>query len=397
MGREALPAATENVRDIAAAAAELEAATLAAAQAHIGDLVTGFNASAGPIQDYLQAQEDIVSNQGEWVDVTVTNASALSRVNSQLAADLSGEQKSAYQDILNTVEEGSSEWLAAYSALQGDLTDAQRRELIAQKADLEASGDTIASVYTGNAEEAAAAVAAMKEAHGELIESYREVALEASLAAAQMAGDDDALRAALDYAVAIGELSQAEADLRYESALTQDAITELSEMVGAGEVKAGAAALAFSYLENGIASTAQEALNLATRFQEMASAMDEVDGRSVQINVEAPGLAGLEARISALGSIGSGGGEGSTNKSSKEGVATKKGNMAIGGPVSAGNAYLVGEQGPEVVMMGGNGTVIPNHELGGNNITINVNGGGNGRMIGAQVATAVTNALGRLN
>jgi hypothetical protein len=71
--------------------------------------------------------------------------------------------------------------------------------------------------------------------------------------------------------------------------------------------------------------------------------------------------------------------------------------LASGGPVFAGNAYLVGEQGPEVVLMGANGTVIPNNELGGNTINITVNGGTDGRRIGAQVATAVTNALGRLN
>lgn len=39
------------------------------------------------------------------------------------------------------------------------------------------------------------------------------------------------------------------------------------------------------------------------------------------------------------------------------------GKRASGGPVSAGRSYLVGERGPEVVTMGGNGRVTPNREL----------------------------------
>jgi len=41
------------------------------------------------------------------------------------------------------------------------------------------------------------------------------------------------------------------------------------------------------------------------------------------------------------------------------------GGRATGGPVTAGTTYLVGEQGPELVTMGGNGFVTPNHALGG--------------------------------
>jgi methyl-accepting chemotaxis protein len=36
---------------------------------------------------------------------------------------------------------------------------------------------------------------------------------------------------------------------------------------------------------------------------------------------------------------------------------------ASGGPVSAGKAYMVGEQGPEMIVPGASGTVIPNHAL----------------------------------
>lgn len=47
------------------------------------------------------------------------------------------------------------------------------------------------------------------------------------------------------------------------------------------------------------------------------------------------------------------------------GTTKKKGKRASGGPVSAGRSYLVGERGPEVVTMQGNGYVTPNRDLGG--------------------------------
>lgn len=48
---------------------------------------------------------------------------------------------------------------------------------------------------------------------------------------------------------------------------------------------------------------------------------------------------------------------------------------ASGGPVNAGGAYVVGERGPEVFSPSSNGTIIPNHALGGSsavNLIVNV-------------------------
>lgn len=45
---------------------------------------------------------------------------------------------------------------------------------------------------------------------------------------------------------------------------------------------------------------------------------------------------------------------------------------ADGGPVKAGRSYLVGERGREIVTMGGNGHVTPNHELGGGIVVQNL-------------------------
>lgn len=48
------------------------------------------------------------------------------------------------------------------------------------------------------------------------------------------------------------------------------------------------------------------------------------------------------------------------------------GGRASGGPISAGRPYLVGEEGPELIVPGAAGTVVPNHAMGGVNQTINI-------------------------
>lgn len=44
---------------------------------------------------------------------------------------------------------------------------------------------------------------------------------------------------------------------------------------------------------------------------------------------------------------------------------------AMGGPVSAGRPYLVGERGPELMIPRGAGTIVPNNEMGSSGVTIN--------------------------
>ncbi len=46
---------------------------------------------------------------------------------------------------------------------------------------------------------------------------------------------------------------------------------------------------------------------------------------------------------------------------------------ADGGPVSAGLPYVVGERGPEIMVPSRSGSVVPNHELGGRQVIVNVN------------------------
>jgi len=48
------------------------------------------------------------------------------------------------------------------------------------------------------------------------------------------------------------------------------------------------------------------------------------------------------------------------------------GARAMGGSVQAGNSYLVGERGAEIITMGGNGHVTPNHKLGGGDTKVTI-------------------------
>lgn len=63
------------------------------------------------------------------------------------------------------------------------------------------------------------------------------------------------------------------------------------------------------------------------------------------------------------------------------------GYMASGGSVHAGKSYVVGEKGPELLVPGVSGTVIPNSELGG---------GGGGQVFNVDMRGASVEAVQRL-
>ena len=49
---------------------------------------------------------------------------------------------------------------------------------------------------------------------------------------------------------------------------------------------------------------------------------------------------------------------------------------AEGGPVKGGSPYIVGEKGPELFVPGSSGSVVPNNEIGGSNVVVNVDASG---------------------
>ena len=80
------------------------------------------------------------------------------------------------------------------------------------------------------------------------------------------------------------------------------------------------------------------------------------------------------------------------------------GARAAGGPVSPGRAYLVGEKGPELMVPSGVGRIVPNDQLGGGGVVVNINVSGvrdsadlrqSSGQVAAQAGLAVQRAMRR--
>lgn len=80
---------------------------------------------------------------------------------------------------------------------------------------------------------------------------------------------------------------------------------------------------------------------------------------------------------SALGGLFGGSGAGDIRGPGGSTTVPFGGPRALGGPVEAGSAYLVGEEGPELFMPGASGRIIPNGQTGGTTVhqTINISVG----------------------
>ena len=74
---------------------------------------------------------------------------------------------------------------------------------------------------------------------------------------------------------------------------------------------------------------------------------------------------------------------------------------ASGGPVTGGSPYIVGEKGPELFVPGASGNIVPNHEMGGSNVVVNVDASGSsvegdaekGQELGTMLGAAIQAAL----
>jgi hypothetical protein len=69
------------------------------------------------------------------------------------------------------------------------------------------------------------------------------------------------------------------------------------------------------------------------------------------------------------------------------------GARANGGPVRGGTPYIVGERGPELFVPGRSGTIVPNNQLGGDNVNVVVNVDAKGTSVQGNNQTG--NELGR--
>lgn len=107
----------------------------------------------------------------------------------------------------------------------------------------------------------------------------------------------------------------------------------------------------------------------------------------------------------ATGAAGTAGAwDSGANVDTSSGLATAFGDLvglASGGPADAGRSYLIGENGPEILTMGGPGTVTPNRSIGGysqtvhNHFNISTPDAGSFRRSGSQIATEYARTMSR--
>jgi hypothetical protein len=117
--------------------------------------------------------------------------------------------------------------------------------------------------------------------------------------------------------------------------------------------------------EDALVSAVTGTMKLKDAFKQMAaSIISDIIRMTIRMQISAPIAEFLSSAMPF----------GSTGGTSKAG--TKK---AMGGSVSAGQPYMVGEKGAELFIPGGSGTIIPNNQLGGGGAvvhqTINISTG----------------------
>ena len=157
---------------------------------------------------------------------------------------------------------------------------------------------------------------------------------------------------------------------------------------------------AFSTSFKGIISgsmTAKEALanfftSVADMFLDMAA---QIIAKMITMAILNAVLGVLPGGNSAA-ALGSNPNVGAYSGTGIEGITmgTFGGALAKGGPVSSGQAYMVGERGPELFVPGRSGTIVANDKMGGGNINVVVNVDAKGSSVEGDEQGA--NQLGRI-
>jgi len=141
--------------------------------------------------------------------------------------------------------------------------------------------------------------------------------------------------------------------------------------------------------------------NWAASLQQIASkVLVDIANQLIQIFVIEQAVSAIKSFLSPFSSstpLGAGGG--TVGKFGTLGPNYGIAQRALGGPVSAGSPYLVGERGPELFMPSRGGSIIPNNALGGGgtSVVVNVDASGSSvqgdqaqsRQLGIAISSAV--------
>jgi hypothetical protein len=117
------------------------------------------------------------------------------------------------------------------------------------------------------------------------------------------------------------------------------------------------------------------------------------------INIFAQLVSGINAAVNAVRALASALANSVVGRA-VSGIASGLGSVfgggrALGGPVTSGTSYLVGERGPEIFTPSSNGKIIPNNAMGGNTINITVNGALDSESTARQIVSLLNDSSAR--
>ena len=157
-------------------------------------------------------------------------------------------------------------------------------------------------------------------------------------------------------------------------------------------------------IKSGVVDAIQGAIDGTKSLGEVAaSVLNNIANKLLDIAVNMSLFGAMSGTGTGGGLLGglfkSGGGGGLGSVASNIAQYAPLEGLALGGPVSAGTPYMVGERGPELFMPSRGGSIIPNNALGGGgtNVVVNVDASGSsvqgdqaqGRQLGVAISSAV--------
>ena len=235
-----------------AALEETAAAADALTAAYDALLAATIQTAAQQIATYYDALAAYEEAQGEWKTATRDTSDEIAAINAKLAADLSDEQRKAWQDVAEAAEEGSERWLAAMAALEGDLSSSARNDLVLARAEAQAAMGEEFSYFTGDLQAMEEAQEAMQAAVAEMFAGYADAIMGAITATG---GFDEV---AAQTAVALGLMSEAEAEARLQAAQLAEMMLAIGVAVDQGKISPEQAAGMFAELATAAEGTAAE-------------------------------------------------------------------------------------------------------------------------------------------
>jgi hypothetical protein len=152
-----------------------------------------------------------------------------------------------------------------------------------------------------------------------------------------------------------------------EEVALDNAKTKLAELEAAAKLAFGSGAQA------DIDAYEQAALDFVTALSGISGGMDNISSKEILIRYKTQGPAAALELANYLARGAEYGGLSPIDALNLAGISTLPA-RALGGPVSPGGSYLVGERGPELFTPSSSGNITPNHAMGGNTINITVQG-----------------------